>query len=240
LSEGRRPDTKQIAQQVIKLLEAELAAGGFDLLDVRVFQGGGRFQIRIYVDLLGSDTAEGGGIALNQVAKASRTAGMLLEEADLFADPYVIEVSSPGVRRPLRKAEHFLRAVGEKIDLKVSGAPRVRGVLQAVEGSVLVVMPATPLAKPPVEDDSPMEDDSPVAAPTPEIEAAPLEPIRVNLALLTEASLDPDFDPQAIINADRRERKESKRQARLEKPGRKKGRPKNRTKDRPENDGGST
>lgn len=252
MSEGRRPDVKQIARQVITLLEAELASGGFDLLDVRVFQGGGRFQVRIYVDLLARDGRDGGGISLDQVAKASRTVSMLLEEADLFADQYVIEVSSPGIRRPLRTLDHYLRAVGEKIDLKVSGSPRVRGVLQEVDGTVLVVLPAAAAdsravpADPEAEDSGTgdMEAAEAVAAPpeaeTPQAVAPTPEPVRISLALVTEGNLDPEFDPQAIINADRRERKESKRQSRLEKPGRKKGRPKNRTKDRPENDGGST
>ena len=215
MPEGRRPDVKQIAAKVIDLLEPDLSAGGFDLLDIRVFQGGGRFQIRIYVDLSGAADDEDGGITLDQVAKASRTAGMLLEEADLFADQYVIEVSSPGIRRPLRKPEHFRRAIGEKIDLKVTGSSRLRGVLLELDGDDLVVKPPTPA-----------EGEEPA-------------PVRVPLSQVAEANLDPDFDVQAIINADRRERKDVKRRERLDRPERKKGRPKNRTKAQPDEDGGS-
>ena len=68
MAEGRRPDVKQIARQVINLLEAELTAGGYDLLDVRVFQGGGRFQIRIFVDRLATEDPAANGIALDEVA----------------------------------------------------------------------------------------------------------------------------------------------------------------------------
>ena len=78
---------------------------------------------------------------------ASRTAGMLLEEADLFPDQYVIEVSSPGIRRPLRTPAHFAAAVGEKVDLKVrrKDAGRVRGVLQAADdGTVTVEVETAP------------------------------------------------------------------------------------------------
>ena len=130
LAEGNRPDLKQMAARIIDLLEPELAADGFDLLDVRVFRGGGRLQLRIFVDLLE------GGISLDQVASASRTVGMLLEEADPFPGQYVIEVSSPGIRRPLRKLEHYQAAVGQKVDLKVpgQGSGASGGVLQAVEG----------------------------------------------------------------------------------------------------------
>ncbi len=226
MPEGRRLDTKQIARRVIDLLEADLVASGFDLLDVRVFQGGGRFQIRIFVDLIENrdsalDEAAGNGVSMDQVAKAGRTANMLLEEADLFAGQYVIEVSSPGIRRPLRKPEHYRRALGEKIDLKVAGSSRVRGVLQELDGDELVIL-------------SPVSD-------APDNKDGEAEATRVKLDRVLEGNLDPDFDAQAIINADRRERKETKRRDRLEKTGRKKkGRPKNRAKDRPENDGGST
>ena len=227
MAEGKRPDTRMIAQRVIELLEADLATGGYDLLDVRVFQGGGRYQIRVFVDLLrdtldsenqDSDDARKG-VSMDQVAKAARTAGMLLEEADLFADQYVIEVSSPGIRRPLRKPEHYRQVIGEKVDLKVmgTGSHRVRGVLEDIEGDELIVQ--TP-------------------APDADTEAVS---VRVKLHRVLEGNLDPDFDAKAIINSDRRERKDSKRQARQEKAGRKKkGRPKNRSKDRTEKDGGST
>ncbi|MBU8869715.1 MAG: ribosome maturation factor RimP [Gemmatimonadales bacterium] len=198
MSEGGRANTRQIASRVIELLEVDLSAQGFDLLDVRVFQGGGRSQVRIYVD-----TIEGE-INLGQCTKASRTVGMLLEEVDLFADPYVIEVTSPGVRRPLRKLEHFQAAVGQKVDLKLKaqeGIRRAQGVLQEVLDSQLVIL----------REDAETE---PVA-------------LTVDMEGILEASLDPDFDVQALINADRRRQKEEKRIQRREKSerSRKKSRP---------------
>jgi ribosome maturation factor RimP len=212
LPEGGRPEPKLLRRQAIGLLEAELAADGYDLLDVRVFQGGGRTQIRVYVDRLAAEDSSGpgaaAGISLDEVARASRTVEMLLEEADLFADRYVIEVSSPGIRRPLRTVEHFRRAVGEKVDLKTVGAGRVRGRLRDLDGETLVVA---------------------TAEGADEGEPGPTE--RVPLEKLAEANLDPEFDVQAIINADRRERKESKRLQRARRKGRKKSRPRARKKD---------
>jgi len=223
LAEGGRPDTKMIARRVLGVLEADLAAGGFDLLDVRVFQGGGRYQLRVYVD----DASAPGGISMGDVAKAARTAGMLLEEADLFVGQYILEVSSPGIRRPLRTLAHYEAAVGEAIDLKVAGSSRVRGVLQAVEGDELVVLLPT----------SDETDETGEAGETDEKKAA-AEPVRVPLARVLEGNLNPEFDAQAIINADRRERKDTRRKLRQEKSNRKKkkGRPKNRA----QKDGGNT
>lgn len=213
---GARTDSRKIAAQVIELLEKELAADGFDLLDVRVFQGGGRFQVRVYVDL------PEGGIDLGQCTEASRTVGMLLEEADLFTGQYVIEVSSPGVRRPLRRLEHFQAAVGQPVELKLhrgpdagpgSGPGRLRGTLLAVEGSQLVVVREAPAA--------------------PEGEEAPAEAERieqrVSIEQVREANLDPEFDAQALINADRRRKREEKRAERQEKRGKgRKSRPRSK------------
>ena len=177
LADGNRPDLKQMADRIIALLESELATDGFDLLDVRVFMGGGRHQLRIYVDLLE------GGISLDQVATASRTVGMLLEEADPFPGQYVIEVSSPGIRRPLRKTEHYRAAVGQKVDLKVPGRDgrRLRGLLKEIDGDELVIE-------------------------TEVVEGGgePLE-TRVKLGRILEGNLDPEFDAQALINARRYE-----------------------------------
>lgn len=180
----------RLVGQVIPLLEAELAEEGFELLDVRIFQGGGRFQVRIYVDL------PEGGITLDRCTQAARTVNMLLEDADLFPGQYVIEVSSPGIRRPLRKIAHFEAVVGQKVELKLKPGlerTRIRGVLQMVDGTILVVMPPPQAGS----------------------EEAP-EALRVELDSVAEANLDADFDAQALINAERRRRKEDKREERLE------------------------
>jgi ribosome maturation factor RimP len=206
VTEASQRDPRATAQAVIRLLEPELQAAGFELLDVRLFRGGGRVQLRVYVD-----TAEG--VSLDAVAKASRTVGMLLEEADLFPEAYVIEVSSPGIRRPLRTAAHFAAVVGEKVDLKLATRKaRLRGVLSAFADDVLTIQPAAP-------QDAAADAEAPAA-------------IAVALEELLEANLDPDFDAQAIINADRRRRKEDKRQERRERPQRRKSRPRRR--DEPE------
>ena len=187
MTAGNRPDLKKMAARIIDLLEPELAADGFDLLDIRVFQGGGRTQLRIYVDV------PEGNISLDQVAAASRTVGMLLEDADPFPGQYVIEVSSPGIRRPLRKLVHYQAAVGQRVDLKIpgKGSSRLRGILKAVQDDHLVIETAQ--------------------AEQPEAGADGTAEVTVEIGRIQEGNLDPDFDVQALINADRRKRKEEKR-----------------------------
>jgi len=190
VSGSERLDTRQAAAQVIALLEPELTAEGYDLVDVRIFRGGGRLQVRIYLD-----TADGG-ITLDQCAAASRSIGMLLEEADLFAGHYVIEVSSPGIRRPLRTAAHFAAAVGQDVELKTADG-RLRGRLEACADGTVTVQPKG-------------EDAGPVT---------------LRLGELKEANLDPEFDVQALIHEDRRRRKDDRRRERAERTQRKRSRP---------------
>ena len=180
MNQGQRPDPSRLADAVIALLEPELATEGLDLLDVRVFRGGGRLQLRIYLDTFD------GGITMAQCTAASRSAGMLMEEADLIAERYVIEVSSPGIRRPLRKPEHFAAAVGQRVDLRTDARKRVKGVLTATGPDGHVIAPSEEGA----------------------------EPVTVDPGVVKEANLDPDFDVQSIINADRRAKKAAKREKR--------------------------
>ena len=138
-------DRYALATSIHDLLAPELGAEGWELVDVRVFRGGGRLQVRLYVDQAGE-----GRINLDGCARASRSASMFLEEADFFTEAWVLEVSSPGIRRPLRTEAHFAAVVGRDVDLKwrALDAPTqrpqsLRGRLESVTDGALIVRPAT-------------------------------------------------------------------------------------------------
>jgi ribosome maturation factor RimP len=188
-------DRYALAARIHDLLATELGAEGWELVDVRVFRGGGRLQVRLYVDLPGEER-----IDLDGCARASRAASMFLEEADLFGGAWVLEVSSPGIRRPLRTEEHFRAVVGRDVELKwrpldqpTARPQNLRGRLEAVEEGRLEI---TPVAS---------QDAAEAVAP---------EPVTVPLAAVLEANLDHDFDAQAVIREDRRRRKEDRRSKR--------------------------
>ncbi|MGQ0468086.1 MAG: ribosome maturation factor RimP [Sporichthyaceae bacterium] len=108
------------AQQVRAVLEPLLAESGVDLEQVEVAPAGRRRVLRIVVD-------RDGGIDLDAVADVSRAAGAALDEAGTMGDtPYVLEVTSPGVDRPLVRPAHWRRAANRL----------VRSVLK--DGSVVV------------------------------------------------------------------------------------------------------
>jgi len=180
-------DKYALANQVYDLLESDLIATGYELLDVRIFQGGGRLQVRIFVD-----TPDG--INLDECTRAARSVGILLEESDLIPGEHVVEVSSPGIRRPLRKPEHFASCVGQEVVLRVSTptAPaRIRGSLVAVTDDGVTIVPVAQAG----------EDESPAAQ-------------TIQYRKILEANLEPEFDVQALIKADRRQRKEKSREQR--------------------------
>ena len=99
---------KEIAQQI-----------HVDLVEHTVFQAGHRQIFRIYID-----SEEG--ITIDTCAKYSRELGMVLDLEELIEDEYVLEVSSPGVDRPLKNEKDFIRNIGRKI--KLTFAEPIEGV----------------------------------------------------------------------------------------------------------------
>jgi len=204
-------DRYALATRIHDLLAPELGAEGWELVDVRVFRGGGRLQVRLYVDLAGE-----GRINLDGCARASRSASMFLEEADFFPEAWVLEVSSPGIRRPLRTEAHFTEAVGSDVDLKwrALDAPTqkpqsLRGRLVAVTDGALIVRPV--LVSVATEEASVTSVTSAEPAADDQVDL-----VTVPLNAVLEGNLEHDFDAQAVIREDRRRRKEEKRNRRAE------------------------
>ncbi len=221
-------DRYALADRLFALLAPELAAEDIDLVDVRVFRGGGRLQVRLSVDRAGGEP-----IDLAGCASASRSAGLLLEDADVIADAYVLEVSSPGVRRPLRTDASFADAVGRAVELRVregAGRPRrLRGRLDAFAPGTLTL---APLADGGGSGNEAAGDDDPDADSEhpPEADVRSYGPARaIARAAVLEANLDEELDVQALINADRRRRREERRQQRQERQTQTRGRVRSKT-----------
>lgn len=126
---------RDICTALIELLEQPASEHGLEL--VAVEQTGGRKQpvVRVLID-------KEGGITLDQVAEASKWIGTLLDETDPVPGTYTLEVSSPGIDRPLRKREHFARFAGEEVVLKtrpIEGRAAWTGTLVGIEGDEVAV-----------------------------------------------------------------------------------------------------
>jgi ribosome maturation factor RimP len=97
------------AEQVAGLLEPVVTGLGMDLEGVRVTSAGRRRVLRIVLDA-------DGGVSLDDIAKVSRDLSAVLDDSAVMGDlPYTLEVSSPGVDRPLTERRHWRRAIGRLV-----------------------------------------------------------------------------------------------------------------------------
>ena len=98
-----------------RLLEPVVRAAGLDLESVRVGSAGRRRLLRVVVDA-------DGGVDLDNIALVSREASARLDDTGAMGEaPYTLEVSSPGVDRPLTQPRHWRRAVGRLVRVPASG-----------------------------------------------------------------------------------------------------------------------
>src|ERR671913_2642971 len=100
------------------VLEPAVREVGYDLEEVVVSPAGRRRMVRVVVDA-------DGGVSLDDVAEVARAVSGVLDEHDdlLGSSPYVLEVTSPGVDRPLTQPRHWRRAVGRLVEVPVAGRP---------------------------------------------------------------------------------------------------------------------
>jgi ribosome maturation factor RimP len=84
---------------------------GYELVDVEYVKEGGTWYLRAYID-------KEGGIAINDCEIVSRALSEILDTLDFIDDAYILEVSSPGLGRPLKKEKDYERSMGKKIDIK--------------------------------------------------------------------------------------------------------------------------
>ncbi len=119
-------------KQVIELLDGEFARAGYEIEDVVIDTGARPPRITVVAD--GDDPLD-----LDSIAALSRSASELLDRLDFGPGrgaPYVLEVTSPGVERPLTSEKHYRRARGRKVELTLSDGSQLTGrVGELHEGS---------------------------------------------------------------------------------------------------------
>ena len=116
-------------ERVIELLSGEFARAGYEIEDVSIVATTRPPRIRVIAD--GERPLD-----LEAVAALSRTASEVLDAIDTGETPYDLEVSSPGVDRPLTAEKHFRRARGRKVELELVDGSCVIGRLGATADAV--------------------------------------------------------------------------------------------------------
>ncbi len=125
-----------VQERISELLAPLVDDLDLDLVDVEY----GGSTLRVVVD---APLGQGGGINTDQLATANRAISTLLDEHDPIPGRYTLEVSSPGVERPLRRLDHFERAVGEDVIVKLLPGiepRRLRGRLESADASRLSIL----------------------------------------------------------------------------------------------------
>lgn len=145
-----------MSQRLVELLEPLVEDLGFVLWHLELQGSGDNRLLRLYIDVPersessvvrrsessaarhgGSDTATASGVMLEDCERVSREVGAALDVADPLPGAYRLEVSSPGLDRPLVKPEHFRRFLGERARVTlyapIGGRRRFTGVLYGLD-----------------------------------------------------------------------------------------------------------
>jgi ribosome maturation factor RimP len=127
----------QIYKQVEEISESLVVSEGMELVDLEYRREGPRWMLRLFID-------KEGGVTVDDCARISRELGDLLDVKDLIPQAYVLEVSSPGLNRRIRKKKDFSRFAGQKVQLLLvspkDGRRKIVGDLVGVEGEEVVVI----------------------------------------------------------------------------------------------------
>lgn len=126
---GRSSDRESL----LALLAPVVAGIGLDLEDVVVTPAGKRRLVRVVVD-------QDGGVELDAVAAAASAVSQTLDESDAMgATPYVLEVTSPGVERPLTEPRHWRRALTRLVTVTATGGGTLQGRVVAVDDDAVTL-----------------------------------------------------------------------------------------------------
>ena len=106
---SRREEYEQKAEAILTPI---VESKGFELVDVEYVKEAGTWYLRGYID-------KPGGITVNDCEDVSRAFSDILDEQDFIEDSYIMEISSPGLDRPLKKEKDFARSIGKDVEIKL-------------------------------------------------------------------------------------------------------------------------
>lgn len=127
---------EEYEQKTEALLLPIVEEKGYELVDVEYVKEGSNWYLRAYVD-------KEGGITINNLEAVSRKLSDLLDEEDFISDAYILEVSSPGLGRPLKKDKDFDRSIGEEIEIhlyrSIDGNKQYVGLLKSYNKETITI-----------------------------------------------------------------------------------------------------
>ena len=106
---SKKEDYEKKAEELIMPL---IEKNSFELVDTEYVKEGGNYYLRYYID-------KENGINVDDCELISRAVSDLLDEKDFIEEAYILEVSSPGLGRPLKKPKDFERSIGKQVEIKL-------------------------------------------------------------------------------------------------------------------------
>ena len=123
-------------QKTEEILLPIIEKNGFELVDVEYVREGGSWYLRAYID-------KPGGINVDDCETVSRELSDILDEKDFIDEAYILEVSSPGLGRPLKKEKDFKRSLGEEVEIRtyrmVDKKKEFTGILKAYDKDTVTI-----------------------------------------------------------------------------------------------------
>ncbi|MCQ2495365.1 MAG: ribosome maturation factor RimP [Lachnospiraceae bacterium] len=130
---GKKEDYESKTEKLLQPIVDEL---NIEIYDVEYVKEAGEYYLRAYIDKEGS-------VDIDDCVNVSRKLEQKLDELDFIPDAYILEVSSPGLGRQLKKEKHFLKSIGLDVDLKlykaVDGQKEFTGTLISYQDDKLVI-----------------------------------------------------------------------------------------------------
>lgn len=126
----------EVEQRCEKMVQPILDENGFELWDVEYVKEGANYYLRVYAD-------KEGGITIDDCVTISRALEVKLDEEDFIEEAYILEVSSPGLGRPLKRERDFERSIGAEVDVKlykaVNQQKEFTGILKAYDETTVTL-----------------------------------------------------------------------------------------------------
>jgi len=130
---GKREDYEAKTEKLLQPLMERLK---LELVDVEYVKEGSDYFLRAYID-------KEGGVTIDDCEAVSRPLSDMLDEEDFIPDAYILEVSSPGLGRQLKKEKDFIRSIGKEVDVKLYKAVEKRkefsGILIANDSDYILI-----------------------------------------------------------------------------------------------------
>ncbi len=128
---------EQYEQKTEEILLPIIEEHGFELVDVEYVKEGSTWYLRAYID-------KPGGITIDDCETVSRRLSDILDEKDYIEDAYILEVSSPGLGRPLKKEKDYKRSLGEEVEIRtyrmIEKQKEFRGILKAYNRDTVTIV----------------------------------------------------------------------------------------------------